>query len=198
MYIIVIIVTALLISVCFLFFRNRHSYQVTSASVTTLVREIPMKLVTNTVTTMVYCTIEDIPEGATSKIRDTILGKSEGIFIAKVKYLYGIDLKEMGEDDVTIDQQYITVRLPDPKMIDDPIIDWNYTFQTKRPVTRAIWDVFAGVNIEKEMRSAFQTKARVFAKDNGLEPTKEEIIKILEPFFNKLIATQSDKRFVFQ
>jgi hypothetical protein len=147
---------------------------------------------------MVFCTIDDIPQNSTGKISNFILGKDEGIFIAKVKYVYGIDLlNDMTEDNVSVDDQSITVILPEPKMLHKEI-DLDYEVHTKSTVWRSLVNKLTGTNIEKEMRLVFQEKAEEFAKANGLEPSKQDIINTLTPFFSKLFADKTNKSIIFK
>jgi uncharacterized membrane protein len=188
----------LLLIVVLIFIANKHSYQVTKASVATLVKENLVELVTNSTTTMVVCTIDDIPEGIVSKLSNYLVGESSGIFITKVKFSYGIDLKnDMSEEDIVIDDQYITITLPSPKRLHTEI-DFDYKIVTKKTIFRALIDKITGVDIEKAMRIAFLQKVDEFAKENGLEPSKEEIINKIQPFFNKFIASQMGKQIIFK
>jgi hypothetical protein len=188
----------ILLAAVYLFLHGGYRPEITASSVSLLVRETPVQLVTNTITTMVACTIDDIPEYAADKIRNVILGKSEGVFITKVKYIYGLDLlNDMSEDDVTVEDEAIIITLPAPKLLYRDI-DLNYSLYTKTSLWRVISDKFAGVDVEKEMRRVFQAKAVEFIKDNGLEPKKEEIIRNIEPFFNKIFAGRTNKKIIFK
>ncbi|MDR1581121.1 MAG: DUF4230 domain-containing protein [Synergistaceae bacterium] len=186
------------VGACIIYFGGKPSYQITKASVTTLVKEMPVQLVTNSVTTMVYCTIEDIPEYAGSRIKRALLGGSEGVFITTVKFGYGIDLKkDMNEDNVLIDEQSIIIALPEPKILYREI-NLDYEVYTKQTILRAVADKVTNTDIEKELRIVFQRKADEFAEKNGLVPTKDEIIESIQPVFNKLIAYQTDKQIIFK
>jgi hypothetical protein len=115
-----------------------------------------------------------------------------------VKFIYGLDLlNEFKESDVSIESDSIVISLPNPKILYHDI-DLDYTLYTKTPMLRAIVDKFAGTNVEGEIRKVFQKKADEFARENGLEPTKEEIIKNIEPFFNKIFAAQTNKKIIFK
>jgi hypothetical protein len=192
------VIVLLLIVIVSIFTANKHSYQVTEASVAALVKENLVQLLTNSTTTMVVCTIEDIPEGIVAKFGKVLLGESLGIFITKVKFGYGIDLKnDMSDEDIVIDDQSITITLPSPKILYiDP--DMNYEIVTKQTILRALVAKIKGMDIEKEMRKAFQQKAEEFAKENGLIPSKEEIINKIQPFFNNFIANQMGKQIIFK
>ncbi|MDR1481858.1 MAG: DUF4230 domain-containing protein [Synergistaceae bacterium] len=193
-----LIIPILFIGFKFNIFGGKHSFEITQASITQTIRETPIQLVANTITTMVFCTIDDIPQNSARKISNVILGKDEGIFIAKVKYVYGIDLLDsMTEDNVSIDDQSITIILPEPKMLYKEI-DLDYEVQTKSTVWRSLVNKFTGMNVEKEMRIVFQEKAEEFAKANGLEPSKRDIINTLTPFFNKLFAEKTSKSIIFK
>jgi hypothetical protein len=194
-----LIIVALFLFVFLGILAGKHSFEITQASITKTIRETPIQLVTNTITTMVFCTIEDIPQNSAGKWGNVLLGKDEGIFIAKVKYIYGIDLlNSMTEDDVFIDDQSITITLPEPKMLHEPIIDLDYEVQTKSPVLRSFVNKLTGTNPEKEMRTVFKQKAEEFAKANGLEPSKKDIINTLTPFFSKLFAEKTKKSIIFK
>jgi hypothetical protein len=183
--------------IIFYFYRNA-SYQITNTTVKKILEETPVQLVTNTMLTNVICTVDDVPAFVSAKIRNMVFGKSTGIFVTKVKYVFGIDLlNELTEDDVVIDETSITITLPEPKTLYREI-DLNYDVITKTPIWRSLLDAIAGVDVEKEMRKAFEAKATDFADENGLKPSKSEIIKRLEPFFNKIIGAQTDKKIIFK
>jgi hypothetical protein len=148
--------------------------------------------------TNVICTVEDVPAFATAKIKNMILGESTGIFMTKVKYVFGLDLqKELTEDDVVVDETSITITLPEPKILYSEI-DINYKVITKTPVWRSLVDSITGVDFEKEVRKIFGEKANDFAVENEMIPSKLEIINRIEPFFNKIIGAQTNKKIIFK
>jgi hypothetical protein len=55
-----------------------------------------------------------------------------------------------------------------------------------------------GREMMDELKRAFQQKAVEFAKETGLEPTKASIIKNIESFVNRIIATQTEKKVIFK
>jgi hypothetical protein len=195
-----IIVTAWII--VYLFYPQKTTYQITSAAVTSIIRETPLKLVTNTTVTMVICTFEDLPESAresfSPKLRDFLFGKSEAFFIAKVYYDFGIDLLEVNENNVSIGDDSITIILPEPKLLRNSVDLDSIKDYTKTTLLRSIWDAATGREMMDELKKAFQQKAVEFAKESGLEPTKASIIKNVESFVNKIIATQTDKKVIFK
>jgi hypothetical protein len=179
-------------------FYRRASYQITNTIVKKILEETPIQLVTNTMVTNVICTVDDVPTFVSAKIRNTVFGKSTGIFITKVRYVFGLDLlNEFTEGDVIVDETSITITLPEPKTLYKEI-DLNYDVITKTPIWRSLVDAIAGVDVEKEMRKVFEAKATDFAVENGLIPSKSEIIKRLEPFFNKRIDVQTNKKIIFK
>ena len=174
-----------------------HSFQVTSASISQTIREIPIQLITNVNTTMIHCTVEDLPEARYNWVL-TLFGSSEGILVTKVRYGYGLDLKEdFDESNIQIGQDDITITLPEPKLLfNQP--DLNYTIITKKTALRAIADMVSGTNTEREMRIVFQQNMERFAEENGLKPTKKEIIENIEPYFNKILGEQTGRRIIFK
>jgi hypothetical protein len=195
-----IIVTAW--TIVYLFYPQKTTYQITNAAVTSIIRETPLKLVTNTTVTMVICTFEDLPESAresfSPKLRDFLFGKSEAFFIAKVYYDFGIDLLEVNENNVNIGDDSITIILPEPKLLRNSVDLDSIRDYTKTTLLRSVWDAATGREMMGELKKAFQQKAVEFAKESGLEPTKASIIKNIESFVNKIIATQTDKKVIFK
>jgi hypothetical protein len=151
---------------------------------------------------MVICTFEDLPEFAresfSPKFRDFLLGKSEAFFIAKVYYDFGIDLLEINENNVTIGDNYITIILPEPKLLRNSVDLESVKGYTKTTLLRNLWDTAMGREMMNELKKAFQQKAVEFAKETGLEPTKASIIKNIESFVNRIIATQTEKKVIFK
>jgi hypothetical protein len=177
------------------YFSGGYNFQVTKASVTGIVKEFPIQLVTNNVTTMITCDVEDVPNYAAK----TVFGTTEGVIITKVKFSYGMDLKnEFKENDVSIQDDAIVITLPDPKILYREIDFKNWKVYTKTSVLRAIVDKFSGTNVDVEFIKIIQEKADEFAQENGLAPTKETIIKSIEPFFNKIFAEQTKKKIIFR
>jgi hypothetical protein len=182
----------------FFFIKHRRSLQVTQSSVSILLRKTVLELVTNKLTTMVVCSFEDIAEGGTSSWWDTIVGKNEAFMIAKVKFSYGIDLLEMSDKDVVIDDQSIIIQLPEPKIISMETDFSESKKYIKRPITRAIADTVTGKNVYEELVKVFQEKARKFASENGMMPTKNEIIKSIQPFVDGLFAPRTGKPIILK
>jgi hypothetical protein len=181
---------------------SKNTYQVTNASITSIIRETPLKLLTNTTVTMVVCTFEDLPESAresfSPKLRDFFLGKTEAFFIAKVYYDFGIDLLEINEGNVDIGDDTITVTLPEPKLLRNSVDLESIKGYTKTTLLRTIWDTAVGREMMDELKKTFQQKAVEFARETGLESTKASIIKNIESFVNRIIATQTEKKVIFK
>jgi hypothetical protein len=179
-----------------------RTYQITNASITSIIRETPLKLLTNTTVTMVVCTFEDLPESAresfSPKFRDFFLGKTEAFFVAKVYYDYGIDLLEITETNVIIGDDFITVILPEPKLLRNSVDLESIKGYTKTTLLRSLWDTAMGREMMDELKKAFQQKAVEFAKETGLEPTKASIINNIEFFVNRIVATQTNKKVIFK
>jgi len=176
---------------------KRRTFRVTRASIAQQVREIPIQLVTNKTTTMVYCTFDDIPEGKFPSFWD-FFGKTEGVFITKVTYLYGLDLKkDFSEENIVVGPNDITITLPEPKLLMNAP-DLDYKNLTKTKVLRALVNAIANVDVEKEMRLLFQQNMERFAEENGLKPTKEEIIRNIMPYFGKILGGKTGKHIIFK
>ena len=88
---VIVICVIVVIGVFVYFYFGGRSFQVTSASISQTIREIPIQLITNTTTTTIHCTVEELPESRQNWVL-TLLGGSEGILVTKVRYGYGLDL----------------------------------------------------------------------------------------------------------
>ena len=188
----------LLIFIVYRFFFNFNTplvMTITQSSIVTILKETSLKLLTNTTVTMVHSKFEDLPSSLGNIV---LLGSTEGFMIAKVNYSFGINLAKISEDSVRITDQSITITLPEPELLVCQVDTESIEIYSKTPLTRRITDILQGRNITLEMIKAFEQRAQEFAKENGLEPTKDEIIKNIEPFFNKLIAAQANKRVIFK
>jgi hypothetical protein len=197
-----VITTAWAIASQFFFNSEPRTYQITNASITSIIRETPLKLLTNTTVTMVVCTFEDLPESAresfSPRFRDFLFGKTEAFFIAKVYYDFGIDLLEISENNVSIGDEFITITLPEPKLLRNSVDLESIRGYTKTTLLRSIWDSAVGREMMDELKRAFQQKAVEFAKETGLEPTKAGIINNIESFTKKILNTQTDKKVIFK
>ena len=196
--VIALAVVALIIIAVGYMFPGKQSVQITGASIGQMIRETCIKLATHKITTMVYCTMEDIPSGKLQALRDFLIGSSEGVFITKVQYVFGLDLdNDFSENNVIVGPDDITITLPEPKLLFDPIIDMDYKIVTKTKILRAMIDGMFNVNVKDQMRLVFKQNAEQFVVENGLKPTKREIIDKIEPFFNKTLGDIIGKRIIF-
>jgi hypothetical protein len=198
----IVFITVWSIASRFSFSGGKSAYQITNTSITGIIRETPLKLLTNTTITMVVCTFEDLPESAkesfSPQFRDFLLGKTEAFFMAKVYYDYGIDLFEVSEDSVKIDDNFIIISLPEPKLLRSSVDLNSIKDYTKTTILRHLWDTAAGREIMNELKKAFQQKAAEFAEENGVKPTKAVIIKNIESFIHRVIANQTGKKVIFK
>ena len=198
--VLVLLILAAVVGYCYhIFTSSPLKPEVTSYTVTQVVREIPIQLVTNRVTTMVSATMADLPEhGSRLRFTDILLGTTDAVFMTRVRYSYGLDLKnDFSEKNVFVGSDDIVITLPEPKLLESAP-DLNYRFFRRTPILRQIFNQFSNVNVEAQFREVFQQNMVRFAEENDLNPTKQEVIDNIGPFFNMIFEGKTDKRIVFE
>jgi hypothetical protein len=180
------------------------TYQITSSSVMEMLKsEAVKKLILNETTIRVAGELKDLAVksddySVIGGFRDLVLGEKQLFFMINVKYSFGIDLEKITSDDVRIDEETITIVLPEPEVLENKP-DYKTLGQiSKTPVLRALWDNMSGRDVTLELVTAIQDDAGTFAKQNGMNISKEECIKYLDAFFNAIISSKTNKRIIFK
>jgi hypothetical protein len=180
------------------------AFQITSSSVMELLKSEPVKkLILNETTIRVAGELKDLAVksddySVRGDFRDFILGEKQLFFMINVKYSFGMNLEKITSGDVRVDEQSITITLPEPEVLkNEP--DYNTLSRiSKSSALRAIWDNVSGRDITLELATALQNDAGKFAQQNGMNFSKEECIKYLDTFFNAIISGKTDKRIIFK
>lgn len=126
-----------------------------------------MFLVTTRVTTLACVEIHE---------NDAILGSREGLLLATVRIYYGIDFQALSEDSVIRTDGCVTIRMPDPSILDLSTDLSTVRFFDKRSGLQVISDIVTGRDQEAELLGMLDSTASRWAAEQGLLPGREEIL----------------------
>ena len=131
-------------------------------------------LVTHRVTTQV------VVEASESSL---LLGKADGVLIAKVRFLYGIDLSGLTKADCTQEGDTTVVAVPDPEALEFiPDLDSVRYFSSASGLRRV-----TNTDIDKEsLLARLERVAHSFVESEGLIPTRSEMLVPLNAFAEAL------------
>jgi hypothetical protein len=106
------------------------------------------------------------------------LGEWRGALWAVVDFRYGVDLQKLTDADIRQDGNVVTIHLPDPELLDFGIQPGSIGMLTKSTASAKIEDLLHNGH-RKELERRLHTQALDFARQNGLMPTRQEIIRQL-------------------
>jgi hypothetical protein len=105
-----------------------------------------------------------------------LLGQREGYLIGTARLYYGIDMKELTKDSITLRNNQISVTLPPTKKLDFAVDLESLHFISKMSGTVALVDWLKGKDMYAELRAQFKPKALEFMKQNGMIPDRQRIL----------------------
>jgi hypothetical protein len=105
-----------------------------------------------------------------------LLGQREGYLIGTARLYYGIDMKELTKDSVTLRENQIVVTLPPAKELDFAVDLESLQFISKMSGTVALVDWLKGKDMYAELRAQFKPKAIEFMKQNRMIPDRQKIL----------------------
>ena len=105
-----------------------------------------------------------------------LLGQREGYLIGTARLYYGIDMKELTKDSITLRNNQIFVTLPPTKELDFAVDLESLHFISKMSGTVALVDWLRGKDMYAELRAQFKPKALEFMKQNGMIPDRQRIL----------------------
>jgi hypothetical protein len=105
-----------------------------------------------------------------------LLGQREGYLIGTARLYYGIDMKELTKDSITLRNNQISVTLPPTKELDFAVDLESLHFISKMSGTVALVDWLKGKDMYAELRAQFKPKALEFMKQNGMIPDRQRIL----------------------
>jgi hypothetical protein len=106
------------------------------------------------------------------------LGEWRGALWATVDFRYGVDLQKLTDADVHQDGNVVTVHLPDPELLDFGIRPGTIGMLTKSTASAKIEDLLHNGH-RKELERRLQSQAIAFACQQGLMPSRKEIVRQL-------------------
>ncbi len=107
---------------------------------------------------------------------NVLLGQREGYLIGTARLYYGIDMKELTKDSITLRNNQIFVTLPPTKELDFAVDLESLHFISKMSGTVALVDWLKGKDMYAELRAQFKPKALEFMKQNGMIPDRQRIL----------------------
>ena len=111
-----------------------------------------------------------------------LLGKREGYLIAPVRLYYGIDLKRLPPDAVSVKDGVIRVVLPEPQELDFSVDADAMKFICKRSGLIVLRDLLQGLDIQRELHCQLQTAAREMMRKEGMIPTRGDLVQRLNRY----------------
>lgn len=155
---------------------------ITNATVTVLKSEDMLFLATNRITTQVVIEHES---------SDPILGTNNIYVIAPVRMVYGMDLNQLRESDISVhtgtDGVTISVRLPLLELLACDVDFEKQKTIEKGNLTRILYDRLKGQNSLALAQREFRTAAETFAMETGVMPDRAQIIRRIDSFFRKMV-----------
>ncbi len=107
---------------------------------------------------------------------NVLLGQREGYLIGTARLYYGIDMKELTKDSITLRNNQIVVTLPPTKELDFAVDLESLHFISKMSGTVALVDWLKGKDMYAELRAQFKPKAIEYMKKNRMLPDRQEIL----------------------
>jgi len=107
---------------------------------------------------------------------NVLLGQREGYLIGTARLYYGIDMKELTKDSITLRNNQIFVTLPPTKELDFAVDLESLHFISRMSGTVALVDWLKGKDMYAELRAQFKPKALEFMKQNGMIPDRQRIL----------------------
>ncbi len=107
---------------------------------------------------------------------NVLLGQREGYLIGTARLYYGIDMKELTKDSITLRNNQIFVTLPPTKELDFAVDLESLHFISKMSGTVALVDWLKGKDMYAELRAQFKPKAIEYMKKNRMIPDRQEIL----------------------
>jgi len=107
---------------------------------------------------------------------NVLLGQREGYLIGTARLYYGIDMKELAKDSITLRNNQIVVTPPPTKELDFAVDLESLHFISKMSGTVALVDWLKGKDMYAELRAQFKPKALEFMKQNGMIPDRQRIL----------------------
>jgi hypothetical protein len=106
------------------------------------------------------------------------LGEWRGALWATVDFRYGVDLQKLTDADVHQEGNVVTVHLPDPELLDFGIRPGTIGMLTKSTASAKLEDLLHNGH-RKELERRLQSQAIAFACQQGLMPSRKEIVRQL-------------------
>jgi len=124
---------------------------------------------------------------------NVLLGQRGGYLIGTARLYYGIDMKELTKDAITLRNNQIFVTLPPTKELDFAVDLESLHFISKMSGTVALVDWLKGKDMYAELRAQFKPKALEFMKQNGMIPDRQRILARLNSMSSVLTENLGPK-----
>ena len=141
--------------------------RVEKQTLTLLQSEAMVFLVTDRIVSQIVVSVSE---------NNVLLGQREGYLIGTARLYYGIDMKELAKDSITLRNNQIVVTPPPTKELDFAVDLESLHFISKMSGTVALVDWLKGKDMYAELRAQFKPKALEFMKQNGMIPDRQRIL----------------------
>jgi hypothetical protein len=141
--------------------------RVEKQTLTLLQSEAMVFLVTDRIVSQIVVSVSE---------NNVLLGQREGYLIGTARLYYGIDMKDLTKDSITLRNNQIVVTLPPTKELDFAVDLESLHFISKMSGTVALVDWLKGKDMYAELRAQFKPKALEFMKQNGMIPDRQRIL----------------------
>lgn len=128
---------------------------------------------------------------------DFLLGSRKNLLFGTARVYFGVDLDVMTGDDVVLRDGAVVFHLPDPAVLDFAVDMDSLRYVSKRSGLIAIRESLLGVDGERELRTRFEPAAMDYMSQEGLLPTRGDILQRLDPL-TELLSRHLGVRVVFQ
>ncbi len=163
-----------------------HAQTKESATLSVLQIESLQFLVTKRVTTQIVVTCEE----------SDWLSSWRGVLWATVKICYGLDLQRITPRDIRSDGDVLLVRVPEPELFDLSVVAGSIGFLSKSSAVAKL-QAFLHDGQREELEGRLRKRAMEFAVQNGMLPSRGEILRELNEAA-KLLDTPGRQKLRFE
>jgi hypothetical protein len=104
-------------------------------------------------------------------------GEWRGVLWATVSWRWGVDVAKIGPQDIRREGQAIIVRLPEPELLDMGVQPGSLGFLSKSTAMPKLLDFTRGGSQRQMLEQKLHERAMQFASEQGLMPSRAEIVR---------------------
>lgn len=126
-----------------------------------------------------------------------VTGYGNGLLVGKVELLYGVDLTELALDDLTVRDDVIYVRVPEPELLRYVPDLASLRYMEKKTALLVLVDRARGEDLYQRCLDQLEAASREFAATNDLQPTRAALVARLNNLA-PLLESRVHARVVFE